>query len=98
MDPDAPAFCPAGTAAALQHTVSGWHDAWSMPLQLPQVLSGLQGMWCDSFGCSYLVQNDCCHVTLRQQHYTVVPLAHDGRAVWWLQRWYVDEEVCRSSS
>ena len=60
---------------------------------LPQVLSGLQGMWCDSFGCTYLVQNDCCHVTLRAAHYTVVPLAHDGRAVWWLQRWYVDEEA-----
>mmetsp|Transcript_48169 Transcript_48169/g.105042 ORF Transcript_48169/g.105042 Transcript_48169/m.105042 type:complete len:469 (+) Transcript_48169:51-1457(+) len=93
MDPDAPAFCPAGTAFQGSYAPSAWTDAWAMPPALSMVLSGLQGKWIDAYGCSYLVQNDCCHVTLRTAHYTVVPLSQDGRAVFWLQRWYVDEEA-----
>ncbi|CAK9085438.1 unnamed protein product [Durusdinium trenchii] len=95
MDPDAPAFCPAGTAASSQATFapSAWTDAWAMPPALSLVLSGLQGGWCDAYGSTYLVQNDSCHVTLSTQHYTVVPLTQEGNAVWWLRRWYVNEEA-----
>eukprot|EP00434_Breviolum_minutum_P003416 symbB.v1.2.003006.t1/scaffold113.1/size324549/4 len=100
MDPHAPAFCPAGTSGyqAGHLAPSAWNDAWAMPPALSLVLSGLQGGWCDEYGCTYLVQNDCCHVTLRSSHYTLVPLSQDGLgSVWWLQRWYVDEEAIRKA-
>jgi len=101
MDPHAPAFCPAGTSGyqAGHLAPSAWNDAWAMPPALSLVLSGLQGGWCDEYGCTYLVQNDCCHVTLRSSHYTLVPLSQDGctGSVWWLQRWYVDEEAIRKA-
>ncbi|CAE7702625.1 GABA-TP3 [Symbiodinium sp. CCMP2592] len=95
LDPDAPVFCPAGTSQAAQvHSApSAWTDAWALPPALSVALSGLQGGWCDAYRCMYLVQNDRCHITLSSGHHTVVPLSQDTRAVWWMQRWYVDEEA-----
>jgi len=95
LDPDAPVFCPAGTTQAAQvHSApSAWTDAWALPPALSVALSGLQGGWCDAHRCMYLVQNDRCHITLSSGQYTVVPLSQDTRAVWWMQRWYVDEEA-----
>ncbi|CAE7943710.1 GABA-TP3 [Symbiodinium necroappetens] len=95
LDPDAPVFCPAGTTQAAQvHSApSAWTDAWALPPALSVALSGLQGGWCDAYRCIYLVQNDRCHITLSSGHHTVVPLSQDTRAVWWMQRWYVDEEA-----
>ncbi|CAE7732429.1 GABA-TP3 [Symbiodinium pilosum] len=95
LDPDAPVFCPVGTVQAAQarHAPSAWTDAWALPPALSIALSGLQGGWCDAYRCVYLVQNDHCHVTLNSGQYTVVPLSQDARAVWWLQRWYVDDEA-----
>jgi len=95
LDPDAPVFCPAGTvqASSQVQAPSAWTDAWALPLALSVTLSGLQGGWCDAFRCVYLVQNDRCHVTLNSGQYTVVPLAQDANVVWWLQRWYVDEQA-----
>jgi len=82
MDPNAAAFVPMAPA---------WNDPWAMPVIFSAVVAGLQGRWHDNFGATYVVQGNEVHITLSGQ-YSLVPLVEMNGCVWWLGRWYVNEQ------
>jgi small GTP-binding protein len=84
LDANAPVFEPGD--------VSGWGDAWSLPLvNCSPLLSGIQGQWMDAVdGTVYIVDGIEVHVTLVDGQAAIMTLTEDERGIWWNRRWYIE--------
>mmetsp|Transcript_68210 Transcript_68210/g.142545 ORF Transcript_68210/g.142545 Transcript_68210/m.142545 type:complete len:459 (-) Transcript_68210:55-1431(-) len=89
LDPEAPEFNPGEK--------SGWEDGWSMPVMYSPTLSAMQGRWRDAYGAYYNLSNNQVHVTLSNGQRALVQLTERGSTVSWCDRWYVNEELAKST-
>mmetsp|Transcript_48186 Transcript_48186/g.111667 ORF Transcript_48186/g.111667 Transcript_48186/m.111667 type:complete len:507 (+) Transcript_48186:54-1574(+) len=79
-------------------SISGWDDAWVMPVQLSQTVAGLQGRWADEKGrFMYYISGLSVHVQVDPGQACTLMLVDLGGTVWWQSSHFIDEKAMRKA-